>query len=476
MVRLRSALPALVVWALSAALYGAYFQAQWAFGARPIFSITGDEPHYLTIATSLVSDGDLDVLDEYRDKEYFPYYPFHLGDGRDMEDMHAIYGRGGGVFSKHSVGLPLVLAPAMRLGGHGAATLVMIAIAAALSAQTWGLARDALPVGSRGVAAPARLAAPCAVWLAWAAVALTPPLLLYAPLFYPEVIGALLTVVGVRALLGYLRRARTSALITVGFVCGVLPWFHLRYAPIAFALGALGLASVVDGWRRGRRRTTDALALTLPAALAAGALLTLNWRLFGGVPPVEEYGAVSLMRLAVGAPGLFFDRQFGLLPYAPAYAVAPFGCAALWRLGARRAATIGLPFLLYAGFVACFSYWYGAFSPPARMLVPVLPLLVAPLAAGFARSLLARVVGLTLLALTAAMAKLLVDVPRLRYNLPTGSSAALEYLSQLWDRDVTAWLPSFIHPEPASYLWTAIALTALVALSLGLTRARLPLR
>jgi ATP-dependent Clp protease ATP-binding subunit ClpA len=42
MVRLRSALPALVVWALSAALYGAYFQAQWAFGARPMARLIED--------------------------------------------------------------------------------------------------------------------------------------------------------------------------------------------------------------------------------------------------------------------------------------------------------------------------------------------------------------------------------------------------------------------------------------------------
>ena len=40
-----------------------------------------------------------------------------------------------------------------------------------------------------------------------------------------------------------------------------------------------------------------------------------------------------------------------------------------------------------------------------------------------------------------------MDVPRLRYNLPTGRSEMLAYLSTTWGRDVTAYVPSFVlHP------------------------------
>ena len=372
------------------------------------------------------------------------------------------------MYSKHSVGVPILLLPAMRLGGHGAATAVMIAVAASLAAQTWLLARDALARPS--LSSAARRSARWGMWLAWVAVALTPPLLFYAPLFYPEVGGALLGVCAARAVLAYVRGTSGRPLLVVGLACGLLPWLHLRYAPIAFAFGAITLAAVVERWRRGRARPLDACMVCLPAAAAGVALLALNWMLFGGVPPVDEYGAVGLGRFVVGAPGLFLDRQFGLLPYAPVYALAPLGAAPLWRRARWDAAATLLPFLLYASFVACFSYWYGAFSPPARMLVPVLPLLVAPLAVLLADSVAARVACLALLAPTVAMAKLLVDVPRLRYNLPTGSSAALEYLSQLWGRDVTGWLPSFVRPEPTAYMWAGAALAAFVALSVGLAR------
>jgi hypothetical protein len=277
----------------------------------------------------------------------------------------------------------------------------------------------------------------------------------------------------VRGLLGFLRGGGSRSLIAVGVCCGLLPWLHLRYAPIALVAGGLALAGVVDRWRRGGGGSWDALVLALPPAMAGGALFALNWSLFGGIPPVDEYGAVALWRVLAGGPGLFFDRQFGLLPYAPVYALVPLGLVALWRGSSLwRAAAIALPFAAYTGFIASFSYWYGAFSPPARMLVPVLPLLVAPLVAALMRWPAARWVCVGLLAVTAAVAKLLVDVPRLRYNLPDGASAALGYLSQLWGRDVTGWLPSFIQPDAGAYVWSAIAVVAIALLSALLARVR----
>ncbi|HEV2124517.1 MAG TPA: hypothetical protein VGW38_17320, partial [Chloroflexota bacterium] len=90
-------------WLFSFLIYGTYYQGSWTYGERPIYHITGDEPHYLTIATSLLRDGDLDIYNNYLNKDYFVFYPHHLGDPRDPEDMHALYGRGGALYSKHGL-------------------------------------------------------------------------------------------------------------------------------------------------------------------------------------------------------------------------------------------------------------------------------------------------------------------------------------------------------------------------------------
>ena len=457
------------LWLLAWLVYAAYFQAQWVFGERPIYFVTGDEPHYLVIATSLLRDRDLDVLDNYQRQDYFSFYPYHVGDPRDMEDMHALYGRGGHVNSKHGLGLSLLLLPAFALAGAGGAKLLMMALAALLAVQTYLLAREAT-----GATGPALAA--------WIAVAFSPPLLLYADQLYPEVPGALLTVVALRAAIAP-RLTRGSA-VAAGLSLGALPWLHLRYVPLV-AVAALALAARAyagDESRRAalRRLGTSPLWLAaLPAAAGVTTLLLLDSWLYGGVPSVGEYGDVSPGNLLRGLPGLLLDQQFGLLVYAPIMVLGVVGLPLLPRLGWRRGGTILACLTVYFLFIGSFSYWYGAFSPPARMLVPVAPLLVVPLTLTLERwrGVPMRALFVGLLVLTWSIAHLLVDVPRLRYNLPAEPSQMLAYLSAAWSLDVVGWLPSFVRPTGESYLlaggWVAAAL-AVVALAAH--RWHLPVR
>ena len=455
--RRRGAVLAAVIWLVSFAVYGLYFQGQWVYGERPIVHITGDEPHYLLIATSLLSDGDLDVLNNYREKDYQPFYPYHLGDARDPEDMHALYGGDGRLYSKHGVGLPLMLLPAMRFGGHGPAIVFLMAVTATLSVQIFLLAGEV--TSRRGAAA-----------VAWAAVAFTSPLLLYAGQIYPEVPGALLVVWGVRAVLratgGGPGEPSAGAALRIGLAVGLLPWLHLRYVPLAAALGAAGVLALA-----GRRRRLTPW-LVAPPALFGAALLAFNWLLFGGLPAADEYGTFAVFNVFTGLPGLLYDQQFGLLVYAPVYLVALLGLPLVPRRlpGLRGAALLAVPGV-YTLFVAAFSFWYGAYSPPSRMLVPVVPLLVAPFALALAawRSLAFRAVCGALLLLSWSIARLLLDVPRLRYNEPTGRSEMLVYLSTVWGRDLTALLPSFILPAPAGYAWAVVATLLIGLLYLALS-------
>jgi hypothetical protein len=445
MIRSRAVL--IAVWLLSLAVYAAYFQGQWVYGERPIYHITGDEPHYLVVATSLLRDGDLDVYNNYRDRHFLPFYPYHLGDARDPEDMHALYGRGGALYSKHGLGLSLLLLPALAGGGAGWATVLMLAVSALLAVQILQLALQcAWQCGRKRWPAV----------VAWVAVAFSPPLLLYAHQFYPEVPGALLTVVGLRALAGVAARRATWPAFVAGASIALLPWFHLRYVPIAVVLGLIALTTV---WPA-HRRLAIATAVLTPPVLSGLALLALNWHLFGGVPSVSDYGTLSPIHLLTGAPGVLLDRQFGLLPYAPVHVFALAGLPLVLRvLGWRPGGALLLLVFTYAGFVASFSFWYGAFSPPARMLVPIVPLLVVPMALALAtwdRWPVRLAVGGTLV-LTWAMARLLMEVPRLRYSLPDGKSEMLEYLSLTWGTDVTWVWPSFIQPSAASYVWLAAA-------------------
>jgi len=101
------------------------FAAYAATLGMPAFADTqfgGDEPHYLLAAESIVSDGDVDLRDEYATRAYRDWYPYALErHGRLTE---------GRANEPHGVGFALLIAPAYALGGPLAVQLLMAAIAA----------------------------------------------------------------------------------------------------------------------------------------------------------------------------------------------------------------------------------------------------------------------------------------------------------------------------------------------------------
>jgi NAD+ kinase len=131
----------------------------------------GDEPHYLVMAQSLLSDGDLDLRDEFARREYAPFF---AGTLQPHTSPRSPAGR---IYSVHTPGLAALLLPAYALGGYTGARLFMSALAALTAVLVYRLVRDASvdPAAAAG---------------AWAICALTPPLAFYAVALYPEVPAA----------------------------------------------------------------------------------------------------------------------------------------------------------------------------------------------------------------------------------------------------------------------------------------------
>jgi hypothetical protein len=100
----------------AAALFAAAFLFYCAWGTRVPGAAgpQGDEPHYLVMAQSLLSDGDLDLTDEFAAREYAPFY------GGDLAPHTSPNTPPGRLYSMHSPGLPALLLPAYALGGSPA--------------------------------------------------------------------------------------------------------------------------------------------------------------------------------------------------------------------------------------------------------------------------------------------------------------------------------------------------------------------
>jgi len=308
----------------------------------------GDEPHYLLMAQSLWNEGDLDLRDNYARQDFLAYNPGPLPPhyGAPRAD--------GRPFPAHSPGLPLLLAPVYALGGRPACVLLMALLAAALTLEVWRVA-TAL-TGDREAAL-----------VAWAA-ALAAPIAFFSFHLYTEVPSALALTLALRLLL--LGAGGPGAAIASALLASALPWLHVKLIAAAAALGVIGLARL-----RGRSRGYFAAT----AGMAALAWAAWYQSVFGQPTPLAIYGGLppglgsNPLRAALG---LLLDRSFGLLPHAPVFLLAVGGVAA-WgrRAGWRESWPWALAAAAVLGPVLPWRMWWGGYCPPARFLVPLVPLL-----------------------------------------------------------------------------------------------------
>jgi hypothetical protein len=394
----------------------------------------GDEPHYLMVADSLLRDGDLALERDFAEGRYRAFHDAPL------EPHYRVRGRGGVVYSLHAVGLSLLILPAWALGGYAAVTVFLALVAALLAREVrewvWELTgRDGL--------------AQAAGWMA----ALSPPIVHYAGLVFTEVPAALALSFGLR--LG--RRAGLGAggAAAVGLAAAVLPWLNVRYAPLALLVVAHAL------WRHPRVRT--AAAVLAPAVVSGLCLLAYHQALYGFWNPGRVYGRrpeFALGALREGLPGLLLDQEFGLLAYAPALALAIPGFLFLWRRDRRLAATAGAAVLVVVLTAGTWHMWRGGFNPPARFLVPVVPLLAVAAAMAWDRRGLtagtALLVGWTLATGLAGAWE-----PRLVHRDRDGTAPLFRELSGA--REWTGLLPAYVLADPDRHRLAAVWTVALLA-------------
>jgi hypothetical protein len=301
------------VLALWAVLFAAY-AGTLGIGAFRDSDYGGDEPHYLLAAESIVSDGDLDLRDEYATRAYAGFYPYTLA-----PDGQLTLGRR---HEPHGIGFPLLIAPAYALGGATLVELFLAAIAALGFVLAALLARRIVPEP----------------WPTAAAllVGLSPPALAYGATVLPELTAGTLLAGAALAALALRDSPRLRYAFGGAVQLAALPWLGPKYA-----LAALPVAVLLVRWtaRRGRR-----LAAIATAEVMIGSLVfyfTFNDRFFGGLTP---YAANAPGHSATGAEfplgylerlprlaALAIDRDYGLLRWAPVLALSLFAAWLLWR-------------------------------------------------------------------------------------------------------------------------------------------------
>ncbi|MCX6566689.1 MAG: hypothetical protein NTW38_09790 [Candidatus Aminicenantes bacterium] len=341
-------------------------------------SFGGDEPHYLLISHSLVKDADLNLANNYKNKDFESYMP----PGAPIRP-HTVPGKKpGSQYSFHSPGISVFLLPFYALGlALGKSALIfLVRFAMSLigaffgiqiylyARQAWGRERLALGL--------------------WTVVTLSTPVFFYANHIYPEIFVAAAGLYVFRRL-RFDRARRLGDYVLIGLLTASFIWFHaLKYA---FIQAPLFLYAIRHIWKQAETaaRWRRLAALIIPAGLCGAVYFAVQYVLYGSFNPtsVSWQGAMDgrqtlsfLKELFTGIPfrfrwetlaGYFLDQRDGLLLYAPVYVFAFLGCLSLVRKKTGEAGWllfIALPYIL----VSAFLTQRAGYAPQARPLVAVI--------------------------------------------------------------------------------------------------------
>jgi hypothetical protein len=446
----------------------------WSLTTHGKFSNSGDEPHYLIIAESLVADGDLDL-----ENNYGPTGGRWLGIGDLEPGLHARRNVDGALWSGHDIGLPVLILPV-----YAAATR----LSALLPEDTLARFRQ-----TRGLFAYSLISLAMTIMTAWAAslllaalrrvtseryavavvlaLVLSPPVMGHAFLVFPETPAFAVVCMVIWLVSRRTEELTLSNVIAICLAVGAMPWLHRKYSFLS--LGLLWLIAQ-QHWTWLRARGAGVMMAIAAAGLVPHTALHLwtirEWGTIGGGFMTQGL-PFSVSGFQRGALGLIFDRERGLVSYAPIFLIVPACMAFTWRTTWRVAAPALLLYLPMAAFVV----WAAGFSPPARYLVPVLPLLAYAAARGLEQPAVRRV-AVALLVFQIAISAYCWQHPRAMWPKEMGTNQTLDAIPLIGPLYESA-LPSLLTGEAVVGGWMVLGVLVVATLILlALTRRALTVR
>ena len=303
----------------------AAFAATAGLRAAPGEDLSRPEAHNLLAAESIVSDGDVDLADEYRSRAWRRFYGGEL--------VPVAGPRGGRRLEPTGIGFPAMIAPAYALGGRLPVELFLAAVSALGFVFGAALAHRLVPDP----------------WATTAALAtgLSPPALIASTTIAPDAVGGTLIAGAALMALSLRDRPRVREAFAGAGLVALLPWLALK-------LVAPGAVVAVALWRWLRRRNRALAGFTALEVVLFSLVLfaTVNDRLYGGLTPYAVLGPGESATGAEGLgahlarwprlAGLWLDPSAGILVWAPFSAMAFVAVGLLVRSRRERLA-VALP-------------------------------------------------------------------------------------------------------------------------------------
>lgn len=449
----------------------------------PKHPFTGDEPHYLIITKSILADGDINLRNNYQNKDYLDFYPGqlkpHTRPGRKGEEYQ---------FSRHSPGLPILLVPFYYLGDkignvffpeNPALKIQFLVFFVRLpfwiltSLLGWSLFLLAYDLTKKRHIA----------LLAWLFFCFTSPVIFYSQLVYPEVLAALICLHLFRQGV-FKKKLEAKHSILLGLGIAYLPWLNIKYAVLVLTLFIL---IVYNLFRPLNRKLKPIFSFLSPICISFVLYLFYLWTHYGSLSPISPYeysstntnfqfpqfmhlNGLELIRCGIG---YLFDQRFGLFPYSLVYILFFPGVIYLYKKNKKEAAPLLVLLGLYWAFCSL-SYYWGGYCPPGRTLFPVIWILAlfAAVAYAGAKNKASTVFRRVFLFMSLSTALTAIQNPRLLYHvspsyLPGDERFYSHFFSQFSNLflDLKSIIPSLANKEHILWLPTLIWLPAVMLIA-----------
>ena len=377
---------------------------------------TGDETAYLMVAHSMVHDKDIDLKNNFENKDYRAFYD------RELQPQGMDIIKNGKIYSYHPLLLSLIIAPFYFIGGMLGVTLIMNIFSAMFVALIFYLCYKTNNDNFSSL-------------LAALLTGFTLPILSFINLVSTEMFVSVLLLVSY-----ILYRYKPEKVVIFSLVMALILWAHIRVFPV---YGVIGFLFMI----KNLKKPANISLFIVIQVVSLVAFFGLNLYLYGDFMPAAssqtaniDFGVYFLKGLFV----YFFDRQLGLFSYAPYF--IPF-LAGLWLLY-KRSRSIALEllfmFIPYYIFICVYPNWGTGNSSP-RYLVPILFILslgMSEVFANFKNKLNIKIMYF-LTGLSIAISIIVASVPWFRWDKHEHENWLIFLVSKISHVDFTMFFPSF---------------------------------
>jgi hypothetical protein len=335
-------------------VYGIFSLATlFSWHSKGINTVTGDEPHYLVMASGLVKQGSLEQTAPYREefktREIYKHGLAPKEAQPSPENTHAVLGPNG-LFNVHNIGLPLLLAIPFLIGGVVGAKLTMVFFGSLVVVVAWKFSSHFSQDKTLRF---------------WAVIAATIslPLIPASNQIYPDVLAGLIALTGLYWFFTIHERRSVGLEALLAATVVFLPWLQIKFAATCVVL-VLSITAKIYFQSRDLKKI---IRIFIIAGTSCLALATYNYYAFGKISGPYQSGALEVSKTSLMVLlGLHFDQNQGFILQNPVNLIGILAIGWMYKLNRSFSIVWALVFLSLIVPNALHPAWYGGWSFSGR--------------------------------------------------------------------------------------------------------------